>query len=372
MQKTELQIGNIQLNEKEIALGKTELESYPDHLFTELTRSCNLRCFMCPRTAAGLPSRGPDMDWALFRRVASELFPTAVLVELNGLGESPLMGRWPAVMQTVRGYNLHPLIVSNGQEMNLDTIDFFVEREGVLRFSVDSVRPDLYRRLRGGASFQKLRDSLSLVRRRVRVLGNSEFSLEFVTVLSTENVAELNDIVHFAAEFGVKTIHMQHLVSLSAPMARKSLVGAPDEANRALWKSRLLAMQLDVGMAVPDFFPSPGVEGLRRWFDSSSGIRSRADAIILEHRSSLPSHCIAPWTTAYIEHDGAMKPCCVSETKLGNLRESDFSTIWNGENYQSLRAQILGNVPLTDPSCKGCYAMQSNRGEALLKFVHED
>jgi len=379
MEITQLQIDNVKLNCEEVIAKALVLESQPSHLFTELTRSCNLRCFMCPRTFTGLKEEGPDMEWTLFEAIEKQLLPYTVLIELNGLGDSPLMKRWGQVIEKLESYRLHPILVTNGQNLDGATIDFFIRMEGVLRISVDAATPGLYERLRRGASFQKLIDVLSLIKHRVVVNellnGNIKssssrgFALEFVSVISRENMDEIEDIIRLASHYGVETIQLLHMVPLTDALALKSLTKTPEEANKILFRTRKLARELGIGIIVPDFFDAPGSEKMKSFFTTEEQWIPRADRIIREHRRRLPAHCLEPWNNTFIEYDGGVKPCCASETVLGNLSESSFKEIWNGKGYQELRAQILGLSPLTDKSCKLCYANFSNRPETLLKMV---
>ena len=48
--------------------------------------------------------------------------------------------------------------------------------------------------------------------------------------------------------------------------------------------------------------------------------------------------CKRPWIGFEIEHDGTVKPCCMTkESSCGNLNNSSIEEIWNGEKYRNLR-----------------------------------
>jgi radical SAM protein with 4Fe4S-binding SPASM domain len=48
--------------------------------------------------------------------------------------------------------------------------------------------------------------------------------------------------------------------------------------------------------------------------------------------------CKRPWIGFEIEHDGTVKPCCMSkEMSCGNINHSSIEEIWNGEKYRTLR-----------------------------------
>ena len=51
-----------------------------------------------------------------------------------------------------------------------------------------------------------------------------------------------------------------------------------------------------------------------------------------------PFFCKRPWTGFEIEHDGTVKPCCMTkETSCGNTNHMSIEEIWNGEKYKKLR-----------------------------------
>lgn len=68
--------------------------------------------------------------------------------------------------------------------------------------------------------------------------------------------------------------------------------------------------------------------------------------------------CRYPWDNIQILANGVVKPCCWMEGKninwtmygVGNLNESTFEEIWNGEDMQDIRKHITeGKV---HPYCK--------------------
>ncbi|MBN1586946.1 MAG: radical SAM protein [Candidatus Omnitrophica bacterium] len=91
--------------------------------------------------------------------------------------------------------------------------------------------------------------------------------------------------------------------------------------------------------------------------------------------------CYVGWTYARITAEGNVSSCLKSHKfPIGNIYESDFSTIWNGERQKEFRRhalvpskaedpffKIIGN----DPKCRvGCYKSCDNLGENLgMKHV---
>ena len=81
------------------------------------------------------------------------------------------------------------------------------------------------------------------------------------------------------------------------------------------------------------------------------------------HRGNLltkSKKCSWPWDSSFIASNGDVVPCCIiadSDTaKMGNVFETDFAEIWNGQPYQELR-QRISDHDLPD-YCKNCYGAE--------------
>jgi len=81
--------------------------------------------------------------------------------------------------------------------------------------------------------------------------------------------------------------------------------------------------------------------------------------------------CTFPWTTCYVAFDGNVRTCCYAEPgiSLGDLNTRSFPEIWNGEEYQALRREILnGSVP---KACRECITNARIHGRAIFDKFSE-
>jgi MoaA/NifB/PqqE/SkfB family radical SAM enzyme len=53
--------------------------------------------------------------------------------------------------------------------------------------------------------------------------------------------------------------------------------------------------------------------------------------------------CRAPWEWSVIATNGEVLPCCFGAPPVGNLHDTSFEEIWNGEEMQALRQAISEN-----------------------------
>ncbi|MFN3555783.1 MAG: radical SAM protein [Bacteroidales bacterium] len=67
--------------------------------------------------------------------------------------------------------------------------------------------------------------------------------------------------------------------------------------------------------------------------------------------------CHFPWTSVYLAPNGSVKHCCNTNiSSLGNLNESSFAEIWNGDSYKFVREKISAGDfegAHCNPNCEG-------------------
>lgn len=70
--------------------------------------------------------------------------------------------------------------------------------------------------------------------------------------------------------------------------------------------------------------------------------------------------CMMPWVHMHAFADGRVYPCCFGDyhQPLGNLRNNTMEEVWNNEQYQTLRKNMLNEKPTS--ACKKCYEQERN------------
>ncbi len=63
--------------------------------------------------------------------------------------------------------------------------------------------------------------------------------------------------------------------------------------------------------------------------------------------------CLDPWTSAVINADGAVTPCCHAMERMGDLGEETFEEIWDGARFRTFRTFLASATPL--PACESCF-----------------
>ncbi|GGS45066.1 radical SAM protein [Actinokineospora fastidiosa] len=345
---TERRRRNQELNIAEYRDRAVRLESRPLALFVELTQNCNLSCPMC--RFGEKYQKEWNMTEELYERLADELFPSVHLVDIRGWGEStmlPLFGRHVA---RALSYRVKLRLVTNGQINRPPVWDMMMRAHGLVTISVDAADPELFTKLRGGGTIPRLERTLAeLVSARDRH-GVPRDHLSFNTVASLDNLHDLANVVSLAARMDVPTVVIHPMVaSLDDPSHLRHDLDRTQEAYAAAAeRGRREGVVVQLG-AAPD--PSLAIpEMVRR-----------------------PA-CMHPWSYAYVRYDGSVGFCDhllgSDDYTLGNLRDSTFEEIWNGERWQRLRqAHTTGDIPDQFAPCRYTYAQRYIDFEYL---VHPD
>lgn len=358
---------NIRRSALSRARGEIAVGHRPYHVFTELTTTCNLKCIMCPRTAATDSLEGLDMPFEVLQRLEESVFPDAALVELNGVGDSLLMKRWDAVLDLVERHAMIPLLTTNGLVLDERTIEVFAQKDGILRVSIDGATKATYERIRVLGDFDRLRRRLALLRDVRARFPRSRMRAEFSFVAMRQNVRELLALVDLAAEFGFDTILVQNMVAVKPEHQAWSLVHTPVYANYLFCKAKLAAERRDIHLYLPPLFETPGVGRLRELLAALPPRRLNTDVILQKHLAPGAVLCPEPWMTMNVQRDGTVTPCCVSPQVMGNVRQQSADAIWNGPEYRQLRAELSTQAPLRNEHCRNCHFLLGNRRAALFK-----
>lgn len=271
-------LANRLLQGVEYLRGVAECRSRPNFLTLELTNHCNLRCTMCPRSRMTRPTG--HMDFGLFRDLVDQAAPWAEVIDLDLYGEFALHPRWADMIACCRERGLFTVLNTNATLLDEATAEGLVGSGlDFLNLSFDSSEPELYERIRRGASFPR--------------------SLRNVRAFLARNRSIFT------------TVQMIHTVETADQV----------EAFRAFWRGS-------------------GVDRVRikgyLHLDPQRGHLDPRPAPV----SALP--CLFLWKQLVVTQDGRVVPCCVDfdhQHVVGDARTRPLLEIWNGPAMQALRRQ---------------------------------
>lgn len=334
---TEERLRNQGLNILEYRRGEVVLQSRPLALFIELTQNCNLKCPMCRYGAKYQPEWNMPRD--MFEQITEELFPTALMVDLRGWGESTILKDFDELLDMTLAHRPQVRLVTNAQANRPEIWDRLMAAQATVTVSCDAADPDLFAVLRRGGTIERLKRSVStMVEARERHHAPVD-CVVFNSVVSRDNLHDLPNIVSLAADLGVPKVIALPIVTALAN--RSHLRGDLDGVERAYAaageRARAEGVEFQLGSA-----PDP--------------------ALALPDKVRTPP-CMHPWAFAYVNHQGGVGFCdhLIGNPQfvLGSLRERSFDDIWNGPEWVEVRqSHLAGEIPDRFSPCRWSYAQR--------------
>ena len=290
---------------------------YPKYLFVELTKNCNLHCIMCREKK--LFFKNWFMSDEILNIVLKDIVPYVSVVDLRGWGESSLDPRLLNLVNQISNMKKRIVLYTNLNTQNPEYWKKLVKSKVLLAISIESGNEEGYKKIRRGGNLNIVRKNL---------LGiidecNKDSSIPkpfFTTVISENNIDELDSLIEFAKECGIDKIELN-------PLSRKY------EDNQPLgrWFGVLPQFKDEVDKKLYDLYIKAKENGI--------GIKIAAT---LYHENSLKDRkCIHPWDYCCICSDGDVSFCDHlfhnDKAIMGNLLKNSFDEIWNGKKYNELR-----------------------------------
>jgi radical SAM protein with 4Fe4S-binding SPASM domain len=67
-------------------------------------------------------------------------------------------------------------------------------------------------------------------------------------------------------------------------------------------------------------------------------------------------NCLDPWTVAFLQSNGNVRPCCFMDASFGELAKQSLDEIYAGADFVRLRTELLTGE--LRPSCRTCHARE--------------
>lgn len=332
---TDLMCKNRELNESEIRMKRTVLESRFQGLGIALTSHCGLRCIMC---------RAWEKKWEIPEKTVEEVYSCLPFLRrvywqggevfcsryFAGLFEAA--SRYPALIQE---------IVTNGLRIDRTWAEKLVQANVRVTFSIDGTSKKVYEHIRRGARFEDVTENLALLRdlrrRYHKERGEKaaiRTSINFVVMKS--NLREIIDTPDFAREYGIDDLTLTPIdyvgdeenIFIHGDTGVLSYVGSAVKAARE--KALAYGMQFHCWVSESD---RPAAEQHRNTGDAGrSNGETKRDIM-----------CRWPWQNLFVDIGGDVKPNCICAAKVGNVQEYSLGELWNNELMHNYRDKILKN-----------------------------
>ncbi|MBN2407405.1 MAG: radical SAM protein [Elusimicrobia bacterium] len=328
---------NAALNKREIAQGKLVLESCFQGLGAALTSRCNIDCIMCPRWKP---------DWDIPEKTAGEIYehmPLLGRVYWQG-GEVFLSKYFKKLYERACEFpGLRQELATSGLLIDRSWAERLVKARINLIFSIDGVTKGTYERIRRGAGFGDLLNSLALVKdARSRFEKESggrapvTTSMNFVVMRS--NFGELRGAADFAFQHGFDdlTVTALHEFSHFDGYEKENIFDSGDREITGRIAADVAYLRKTASEKGMDFHCWLPV-GQERSGGGDTGKRAPERRIF----------CLWPWQHLFIDMGGRVKPNCICPVEVGNIHDNSLIEIWNNDMMIEYRRRIIGR------NCRG-------------------
>lgn len=333
-----------------------------DKVLLELTSRCNLKCPFC--TLSHPEYKGGDSSFDVDQLIPILKRSRVKKVEVNNHGESTIVLGWEKVAQKLLENGFSVSITSNlAKAFSEEEIATLADLTVYL--SIDTIEPELFRKLRLGAYFNRVIQNVEKIQleKKRKKTGTA---MGWRTIICDATYLGVPQLIEYGLALGVSEFyfgHLQKMIDVKTSYNLKHLCDLTDkEIEEALSILNVSKKTLDEACVVHD---------LDKFIDEL--IYNRKPTIISyiepDPKTSSPfepasretyseevppgwtRNCLLPWNMAQIKYNQNITFCCWMKS-LGNLKNSSFEDIINGEIAQKYREGLLTGQLMTE--CKTC------------------
>jgi MoaA/NifB/PqqE/SkfB family radical SAM enzyme len=303
-------IKNYLLNLSERKHLKSRLKSYPHNLVSDPTNICNLRCPLCPtwQDREGRPKG--RMSRELFRTLIDEAGPYLFTLNLCNWGEPLLNPELPEMIAYAKNYNTVVGFSTNLNTLSESTAEAIAGSGlDVMVISLDGASVDTYSKYRRGGSFEAVIENIE------RLLAFKKEGQKFPLLIW---------------QFLVNKYNEKEIQAAKAMAEKKGAYFLPSPMRTSMGKELLLPLH-------------ERIREMKEWLPENPLYNKYPYEITPETRTQQKT-CKWLWTTAVVNWDGSVSPCCGVFEKswdFGTFSEGRrFHDVWNTERYLIARKMV--------------------------------
>ncbi len=338
---------------------------FPERLVLEMTSYCNLRCWMCPKTAGYVNTTPNQLVKEDVIREVEKILPKIEVLMLSGLWGEVFMHPdvYVRILQTAKEFGCEVRTISNGTLLTPKLSEALVDIGlDSLTISIDAATSKTYKEIRVGGNFRKLVKRLKKLKLYKEKKGKNKPEVYFGFVGMKRNIEELPHLVELAAELGIQGIILQGMGEYEDTEGQSLAYHHRDVGKR--YYQQALEKGGELGVTV-SLFPPDQFEDSSLHFEPARGeIKDDEDFKI---PSEYRKNCDIPWKETVITTSGDVLPCCSAMKPVGNILDEPFEKIWSSSRYKEFRRRILSETP---PSmCVACTGVGWRKATILRDYL---
>lgn len=288
----------------------------PFAIALEPTTACNLRCPECPSGLRTFRRNTGNLKEDFFRQVIDELHKDVVYLSFYFQGEPYINPNFLEMVAYANEKKIYTTTSTNAHFLNNENARRTIE-SGLNRLiiSIDGTTQETYEAYRKKGKLENVLQGARNVVRWKKKLKSKTPHLIFQFLVVRPNEHQIEEIYLLAQEIGVDEVKLK------------------------------TAQIYDYKNGNPLI---PSINKYSRYARQKDGT--------YKIKNKLSNHCWKLWHSCVITWDGLVVPCCFDKDAshhLGDLKKSNFKTIWQGKPYEQFRKRLLKGRSQID-ICTNC------------------
>jgi radical SAM protein with 4Fe4S-binding SPASM domain len=316
----------------------------PVEVFLEISNACNFSCQFCPilipkSRPTAIMSQDIVKTVLPWRNELTAIFP-------YGFGEPFLNRNLLDVCGMAVDHGMHVEFFSNGSLLTEKRARSIVQKKlPGLTISISTADPEQYGFLYSPGHLSKLSKNLNFLKEEKERNGTDLPRISFNAIVMRSTLQNLAELVKFAGEHGVKTVHFKPLSIFEKllSMHGERIHYDPERDDTHLKRIREMGRKYNVEVGLEPYLATQNKET-----HSPENFQGGGQDTL-----TLKEPCPIIYRTMYVSANGEVRPCCFAmNDSLGDVTKQTLAEIWNGESYRKMRrAHLEGRVP---PQCTYC------------------
>ncbi len=296
--------------------GKAIQWGLPMTISIEPTTACNLRCPECPSGLRAFSRPTGNLKQDFFRKTIDELHKQLIYLIFYFQGEPYINPGFLDMVKYAKDKGIYTITSTNGHFLNdanaKKTIESGLDR---MIISVDGTTQETYENYRKEGNLDSVLQGARNIVKWKKEMNSATPHTIFQFLVVKPNEHQIDEIYKLAEEIGIDEVKL-----------KTAQVYEYEKGNDLI----------------------PTIEKYSRYKKNSDGTYSV--------KNKLLNHCWKLWHACVITWDGLVVPCCFDKDathRLGDMKEKPFKEIWQGEDYDRFRKQLLKGRDQID-ICKNC------------------
>ena len=296
--------------------GKATQWGLPMTISIEPTTACNLRCPECPSGLRAFSRPIGNLKQDFFRKTIDELHKQLIYLIFYFQGEPYINPGFLDMVKYAKDKGIYTITSTNGHFLNdanaKKTIESGLDR---IIISVDGTTQETYENYRKEGNLESVLQGARNIVKWKKEMNSATPHTIFQFLVVKPNEHQIDEIYKIAEEIGIDEVKL-----------KTAQVYEYEQGNDLI----------------------PTIEKYSRYKKNTDGTYSV--------KNKLLNHCWKLWHACVITWDGLVVPCCFdkdAQHRLGDMKDKPFQEIWQGEDYDKFRKQLLKGRDQID-ICKNC------------------